>query len=344
MHSLISDAPLPALPFGEAYAQVFDDPVSYTSYLRDFLPRQCFERLEFSQEPFQAKVSWAAWSDLTVIGFSSKPRRLSLTNGSYPWLLLNTSHENPVTDQNVHVTNAYWVPANAQTDHLECPSGIGFVLEPRRMEQTLKNMLQQFGSDMSAEMDLSTMRTLDLKPGSVHTQPILQSVAAMLDACATVPNGLTLSGLDEVIYRCSVMLLRPDLISVPTPPLVTGQQVITRQRLVERLCDYMRTHMGQKVSIEDLKALTGLSGRSIQYAFEAQLAVSPMQWLREQRLQSARQLLLHSTPKTTMTAIALECGFSSSSSLSSSYAARFGESPSATRRAVLKQPLSKRRT
>jgi transcriptional regulator GlxA family with amidase domain len=75
----------------------------------------------------------------------------------------------------------------------------------------------------------------------------------------------------------------------------------------------------------------GISVRSLQAAFSKHRGSSPMAFLRDRRLESARQrsLTMHSP---SVTEVALACGFSHLGRFSQLYRERFGESPTETRR------------
>nr|WP_255593642.1 helix-turn-helix domain-containing protein [Acidovorax sp. sic0104] len=87
---------------------------------------------------------------------------------------------------------------------------------------------------------------------------------------------------------------------------------------------------GARFTISGLAELGGLSVRALQYAFQSRFGQSPMQWLRDQRLDHARRLLLQGTSQS-IARIALDCGFATASSFSAFYRARYGESPAQSR-------------
>jgi transcriptional regulator GlxA family with amidase domain len=63
-------------------------------------------------------------------------------------------------------------------------------------------------------------------------------------------------------------------------------------------------------------------------AFLKRIGVSPTRWIRDMRLDLARQRLESAEADASVAAIATGCGFARLSTFSKEYAARFGESPS----------------
>ena len=81
-------------------------------------------------------------------------------------------------------------------------------------------------------------------------------------------------------------------------------------------------------SLGDLARFAGVSSRSLQTAFQRDLGVSPMAYLRQVRLERARQdLLLGRGP---VSEVAYHWGFSNLGRFATQYRARFGERPSET--------------
>lgn len=105
-------------------------------------------------------------------------------------------------------------------------------------------------------------------------------------------------------------------------------------RYLRRVRDYVAANALQPVTLGDLSALAGLSVRSIQAGFRRWYGCTPLEFLRAQRLDHARDRLLGRAgdPVSSVTQVALECGFGHLGRFSLDYRARFGESPKDTRR------------
>ncbi len=102
--------------------------------------------------------------------------------------------------------------------------------------------------------------------------------------------------------------------------------------LVRRAEEYMRAQLEEAISIIDLLQICGCSRSVLFAAFRNARGYTPMEFLTEQRLQSAREKLLTSHLEASVSSIALDCGFINLGRFSQVYRKRFGERPSVTLR------------
>jgi AraC-like DNA-binding protein len=102
--------------------------------------------------------------------------------------------------------------------------------------------------------------------------------------------------------------------------------------IVRRAEEYMRAHLNQGITISDLLMICSCSRNVLFAAFRNARGYTPLEFLTEQRLQSARRKLLRPDWKKPVTSIALECGFIHLGRFSRLYRNRFGERPSDTLR------------
>ncbi|WP_158217757.1 helix-turn-helix domain-containing protein [Marinobacterium stanieri] len=105
------------------------------------------------------------------------------------------------------------------------------------------------------------------------------------------------------------------------------------QRLVSTARDYMDAclQVGQVPSITDICATTGVSERTLQYAFRSTMQLTPIAYLRTLRLNRVRAELLIALPAhTTVTRVAMRWGFVHLGEFSQEYKRLFGERPSET--------------
>jgi len=101
--------------------------------------------------------------------------------------------------------------------------------------------------------------------------------------------------------------------------------------LAQRAEAYMRAHMREDVSIEDVCRACQVSERNLRYAFEQMMRVSPKRYLSMLRLCAACQsLLTAASGRRSVRAVALACGMWDLSRFADSYRRGFGELPSQT--------------
>lgn len=98
-----------------------------------------------------------------------------------------------------------------------------------------------------------------------------------------------------------------------------------------RLLDEPEAWGGETPSVERLAARLGVSDRHLRRIFEAQLGVSPLQYLQTRRLLTAKQLLADTSLP--ITQVALASGFASLRRFNAAFVQHYGLSPSQLRRA-----------
>jgi len=96
------------------------------------------------------------------------------------------------------------------------------------------------------------------------------------------------------------------------------------------LLDRLRRALDHPHTIGAMAAAVGMSDRTFLRRFKAMTGTTPAEWLREERLRRARELL--ETTLQPIEAIAAACGFGSSATLRHHFRERLGTSPNAYRR------------
>ena len=100
---------------------------------------------------------------------------------------------------------------------------------------------------------------------------------------------------------------------------------------IEALIAYIEANLHRPLSLQELSECSGYSRRSLQYAFQRRFGCGPMQWVRQRRLEAAREALQGASPTETVRRIARRCGYINLSSFSRDIQKTFGRTPSALR-------------
>lgn len=90
--------------------------------------------------------------------------------------------------------------------------------------------------------------------------------------------------------------------------------------------EYFRQHIEDPVTVDELCKEAGVSRRWLEYAFRDKLDETPYQYIRRQRLEHARRLLVDE-PEAKIYRVAQRIGFSSAKQLTKAFRREFGESP-----------------
>ncbi|WP_441002563.1 helix-turn-helix domain-containing protein [Pseudocolwellia agarivorans] len=117
-----------------------------------------------------------------------------------------------------------------------------------------------------------------------------------------------------------------------TDPKVTHLTTnLTIQKVVADITNYVKETSSYPLTISELCKITGVGRRTLQYCFEHGFGISPIQYIRDCRLNEIRRILLNSEDKDIIIAdLALDFGFYHIATFNSQYKHLFGETPSQT--------------
>jgi AraC family ethanolamine operon transcriptional activator len=104
-----------------------------------------------------------------------------------------------------------------------------------------------------------------------------------------------------------------------------------RDRALRRAKEYLREHARDSITVRDVHRATGVSERTLRYAFLEQFGVSPKTYLMARRLNGVRRQLYHADPSSiTIADVANHWGFWHMGQFAADYRRLFGELPSET--------------
>ena len=96
---------------------------------------------------------------------------------------------------------------------------------------------------------------------------------------------------------------------------------------MERVIDYIQANLTQDLSILDLATVTGTSESHFSRGFKQSVGIAPYQYLMQQRVERAKQLLKQ--PAISISDIALDCGFANQTHLTKVFHQMTGTTPKA---------------
>jgi AraC-like DNA-binding protein len=169
--------------------------------------------------------------------------------------------------------------------------------------------------------------SVDLENGvGAQARRLLESFVDTIEQDSTVlENPVLRAGFNEMLLN--ILLALPNNYS---DELMGNHQRSVAPALVYKMEEFIEAHATEPVTVSDLVAQCECSRAALFNAFRRFRGYTPMQFLAECRLRSAREALQSSSPADTVAAIAYACGFSHPGRFSVAYRRRFGESPSAT--------------
>jgi len=111
---------------------------------------------------------------------------------------------------------------------------------------------------------------------------------------------------------------------------------------INRVVDYIQSHLADPLDLERLAAVACFSPFHFHRLFHAWMGETLQDFVHRLRLERAAQLLVFN-PLTSISEIAMECGFSSSSAFARAFKGAFGVSASEWRKRKICQPIRKLR-
>lgn len=152
-----------------------------------------------------------------------------------------------------------------------------------------------------------------------------RTAIALLDARARGPiAGDALAEIESAILTTLLLALRHNRSRDIEPP----SNGTLSTRAVRAVVDFIHAHAHGGVRVEDLIAVSGVSGRTLFRHFHAAKGLGPLAYLRETRFERARADLEAAAPGDTVEAIARRWRFSHVGRFAADYRRRFGELPS----------------
>lgn len=175
---------------------------------------------------------------------------------------------------------------------------------------------------------------LAFEPALPLTSPALKSLKALLDwlfqeaSCGTLlDQPLLAEQIEETLLLTMLQVLPHN-----RPELLRGRPAVT-PGFVLRAEEYMASQAAEALTVSRIAAQAGTSIRSLYAGFQRYRGCSPMDHLRDLRLARAHAELSHPTnQETTVTQVALRCGFGHLGQFAAAYRLRYGELPSQTLR------------
>jgi AraC family transcriptional regulator len=149
--------------------------------------------------------------------------------------------------------------------------------------------------------------------------------AQLMEAACHVRDGDGPAAAARIANAIALLRRQPDRLPQRTPR--PGELAAWQ---VRRLTDYMNANLANKIYVEDLAALLGLSTSHFSRTFKATFRVPVHMWLIRKRVEIAQSLML--TSEQPLSEIALACGMSDQSHFTRAFRRVVGETPDAWRR------------
>jgi AraC-like DNA-binding protein len=322
---------LPPLAFGGRSAKIDDSTDEMYERILPVVPG-LKEYISINHEgPFQHQSSFLNINGLKVVATASTPVKEKLNMNESTTLVIPFSGHGELLIESRALpwragVNALLLPKCMGTGESSLRSLLILDIDTQKLELTSSTMLG-IDPDIRRMLDLNGPQTLKLHIGRLSFETVFRQLANLLDQFSLQPELVNRSMLDENFYRNLAVMLQPELFldkASSTPNKNYGR------RLLDRVCDYIQTHLAQPISITALERVSNMSARNLHYGFLKRYNTTPMRWVRTERLAMAHGQLTSASPGTTVTSVALSCGFTKPAVFADYYYKQYGELPSST--------------
>lgn len=210
--------------------------------------------------------------------------------------------------------------------HTANPSTVTVSIDSVQLRSTAETMLGPDTNLLSSSY-LTVPSELSMNFGEISFHHVFRKLFSQIDHFSGIQGLLNASGLDDVFHRTLILCAMPSRFIRESEK----QACTVDHRRLQRVCDYVMSDLAKPISLTDLERFGHMSRRTVHNAFKRRFGMSPMAWVREQRLIKARALLSKPNGDLTVTQVLYTCGFADASMFSAYYLQRFGEHPSSTR-------------
>jgi len=282
---------------------------------------------------FRHRSSVARINGLSIVATASTPLYVEVQDAEHPALLVPLSGNSYTTVEKVRYQwnageAAILLPATARCGHDTKRSALFITIDEQRIQTTARSMLGLDAYDNVDFLSLYQPRTLAMRTKAIDFNTVFRHYGELIDQFASRPDLLGLSGIDEACYRTIVMMLLPKQFAV-LPGIGRKEPNVLSNQRVNELCEYILANLERTVTMTELESVSGVSARSLQYAFRRRFNCTPGQWIVEQKLLAVHSRLLNARLVESVTQIAI-LFFVNLGDFARKYRHRFGELPSQT--------------
>jgi len=212
------------------------------------------------------------------------------------------------------------------TENIPFASASGKTTQGLLINFDLKRLNQTSQIMCGKKVDELALQTLKLKNDFADFNRLFLRWIDQVDAFSGRTDLLRLQGFDDQAYRLLTMMLYPR--SFKTDRNTIKKEIKTTEGFIKAVEAFIADHLESPVNITHLQHTLGISARSLQYGFIKAFGCSPRQYIYNQKLDRAYELLTQDSQDLTLLQISEQLGFSSQSRFSKFFAQRFGCKPS----------------
>lgn len=197
---------------------------------------------------------------------------------------------------------------------------------PRLVGGSLESIYwQEYLNPLMSDVTLSGLL---LQPQTAWQRELLHIIEAVYLVCKNEDPGYEFL-VRELLSKAVYLLFT----NRPGSPPVPGEKSIRDDRRMKQMLQYIHAHYSEAITITQIASSASISDSEALRCFHNIINTTPIQYVRQYRLQCARRLLASSPEKIVL--IAEKCGFWDMSYFSKSFRRLYGCTPSEYRKKLL---------
>jgi AraC-like DNA-binding protein len=180
--------------------------------------------------------------------------------------------------------------------------------------------------EASSLLEAAKLTIFDFERHPVLAKYLDMMMSDLTAAASSLSDPLIVNDFERLLLRLLLQPIRETYNNLPV-----GQRSAIAPHYVRSAEKYIREQFRETVTLDSIVASSGVSARTLQYGFRNFRGTTPMNFLREVRLTSARHSFLQG-PRCSIGEICLGVGYKNNALFSREYRKIFGESPRETTR------------
>lgn len=325
---------LPPLLFGHMQAKVDFDVLNMQSTVNSLTNWVSeFDSLS-AQDSFEHRITAMSSGGVRMITVASTPTVMKVNDPDYTIAIpITGSFKSWVQGRQFEVAQGnqgIFYPVGKRHTEGGNKSVLLISVSPVKLRKTISNLL---GEERARLVRLDEPRLIQLDHGRVNLKTMAIQFCSLLNQTGLDPLVTETFGIDDAVSRMFVSMLEPSVLLPQNLPAGLGAY----PPALDLICEYIDANLGQPLHMEILERVSGLSARTIQLYFKERFQCSPTGWISAKRMQKAQQLLMNPDALTTVSDVALQCGYSNFSLFAKRYSEVNNELPSITLSRALKK-------
>jgi len=312
--------------------QALPDPASCAFHLRQVLPLRHLTALTPPTEWWHQDGAIPS-AQLPIAASAGSPAQLECHDHPFHWLVLVHAGHVTVTQNNrshsMEAGDGVLLPGHAWSLHSQLSSTTTIGLDPLELLGAARSLAPaHWGAPTRVDSPLQSLFPLPTHDDDIGAA-VVETISLLLPALHRITRlGDTLNDAflpREQLHRLIAVLLFPELRRSQDPGEEDGT---SSDRRLDRLLDYISLHLSDPLPLRVLETVSHYSRRSLHYAFKERFGCSPMQWIRQQRMERALRFLQNAGPTDTVSSVALACGYRSQGRFRIDFERTYGWKPS----------------